>query len=112
MTGRARLLVAQRRREQARQLLAHEVMPAQRRLGMPGWLRSYILIARIAPEIQNRRRWLTARNPLARDANHFSGYARCPLMSRILDHWEEWCRGEPDPAPPVDADTADFFWGV
>lgn len=39
-------------------------------------------------------------------------YARCPLMTRILNHWEKWCRGEPDPAPPADADTADFFWGV
>ena len=112
MTGRARLLVAQGKREEARKLLAYEIMPAQRRLGMPGWLRSFILIARIAPETENRRRWLTARNSLARDVNYFSGYARCPRMTRILDHWEEWCRGGPDPAPPAAVETEDFFWGV
>ncbi len=33
-------------------------------------------------------------------------------MTRILDHWPEWLRGEPDPNPPEAAEVLDEFWGV
>lgn len=112
MPGRARLLIAQGKRKEAHKLLAYEIMPAQRRLGMPGWLRTFILIARITPEIENRRRWIAAKKSLTLDANYFSGYASCPRMTRILDHWHDWCWGRPDPAPPADAQASDFLWGV
>ncbi len=112
MTGRARLLLAQGRREESYKLLAEEIMPAQRRLGMPGWLRSKILMERISTEHGNRLRRHRTRKSLALDVSHFSGYARCPLMTRVLDHWNEWCEGGPDPEPPVDAEFNDDLWGV
>lgn len=112
MTGRARLLVAQGKREEAFMLLNKEIMPAQRRLGMPGWLRSKILMERISTEHRNPLRSYRTKKSLALDVNFFSGYARCPLMTRVLDHWDEWCEGGPDPAPPFDSEFTDFLWGV
>jgi hypothetical protein len=112
MTGRVRLLAAQGRREVALKLLSEEILPAQRRLGMPGWLRSQLLIARLAPERHNRIGWMRVKKSLAFDVSYFSGYARCPLMTHILGHWTEWWKGEPDPNPPEAAEVMDEFWGV
>jgi hypothetical protein len=79
---------------------------------MPNLLRTMILLARLAPQRGGQLARANRRAVLAARAADFSGFTSCPLLAKVLAHWDAWCDGQPDPAPPADAEVSDSLWGV
>ncbi|MCH7226863.1 proteasome accessory factor PafA2 family protein [Haloferula sp. A504] len=112
LTGQARLLAAQGDRQAASRILIESVLPEQRRRRMPSEVRTIVLLTRLSSAGDSPAKRAKARNALARKARRYSGFASCPRLAKIVDHWDLWCDGEADPDPPEGAEMNDQFWGV
>jgi len=113
LTGRARTLADHGHRGEAYQLLRREVFPLQMHRALPGSLRTRVLLARLLPAVDVRRNGCEILHAsVSREAAHHPGFAACPVLAKVLAHWDAWCAGEHDPHPPPGAETGDTFWGV
>lgn len=112
LTGWVRLHADRGETDLALRVLRESLMPEQRRLRMPAYLRSLMLSCRITPGHDDITTLQGFRDYIVSRSERYSGLATCPLLEKILHDWSAWCGGKADPYPPADAEVTDSFWGV